>query len=69
MSVRVRGGSGGFQWDAPRPLFPTAIVDLGTQRGNWEYMVAPDGKRFLILTRRPQGPSPAFAIVNWKPGA
>jgi eukaryotic-like serine/threonine-protein kinase len=69
MSVRVRGGSGGFQWDAPRPLFPTAIVDLGTQRGNWEYMVAPDGKRFLILTRRAQGPSPAVAIVNWKPGA
>ena len=66
MSVRVRSAGAGFQWDAPRPLFQTAIVDLGPFRGCWGYAVAPDGQRFLILTRRPQGPSPAVAIVNWK---
>jgi serine/threonine protein kinase/Tol biopolymer transport system component len=66
MSVRVRTGSSGFQWDAPRPLFQTAIVDLGPFRGAGGYAVAPDGQRFLINTRRPQGASPAVAIVNWK---
>jgi len=69
MSVRVRAGSTGFQWDAPRPLFETAIVDLGPFRGCWGYAVAPDGQRFLILTRRPHGSSPAVAIVNWRPEA
>jgi Tol biopolymer transport system component len=67
MSVRVRGGSSGFQWDPPRPLFQTAIVDLGPFRGCWGYAVAPDNQRFLILSRRPQGPSPAIAIVGFRP--
>jgi hypothetical protein len=66
MSARVRAGRSGFQWDAPRPLFQTAIVDLGPFRGCSGFAVAPDGERFLILTRRPQGPSPAVAIVGWK---
>lgn len=66
MSVRVLSGSKGFEWDAPRPLFQTAIVDLGPFRGCWGYAVAP--QRFLILTRRPQGPSPAVAVVNWRSG-
>jgi hypothetical protein len=65
MSLRVRSGSG-LEWDAPRPLFQTEIVDLGPFRGCWGYAVAPDGQRFLILTRRPQGSSPAVAIVGWK---
>ena len=60
MSLRVRSGSG-FEWDAPRPLFQTEIVDLGPFRGCWGYAVAPDGQHFLILTRRPQGSSPAVA--------
>jgi len=69
MSVRVRPGASAFQWDSPRALFQTAIVDLGPFRGSWAYAVAPDSKRFLVLTRRPQGSSPAVAIVNWKPPA
>jgi len=69
MSARVRAGSSSFQWDAPRPLFQTAIVDLGPFRGCSGFAVAPDGQRFLILTRRPQGSSPAVAIVNWRPDA
>jgi Tol biopolymer transport system component len=66
MSVGVRAGTSVFQWDTPKPLFQTDIVDLGPYRGSWGYAVAPDGNRFLILTRRPQGPSPAVAIVNWR---
>ncbi len=66
MSVGVRSGGSVFQWDTPRPLFKTDIVDLGPYRGSWGYAVAPDGDRFLMLTRRPQGPSPALAIINWR---
>jgi len=66
MSVRIRANSGTFRWDAPQPLFQTDIVDLGPFRGSWGYAVAPEGDRFLILTRRPQGPSPAVAILNWR---
>ena len=66
MSIGVRAGASAFQWDTPRPLFQTDIVDLGPYRGSWGYAVAPDGNRFLILTRKPQGPSPAVAIVNWR---
>jgi Tol biopolymer transport system component len=66
MSVPVRQGSTSFQWDAPRALFQTAVIDLGPYRGSWKYAVAPDGERFLILTRRPQATSPAVAILNWR---
>jgi hypothetical protein len=69
MSARVRRGSAGFEWDAPRPLFQTAIIDLGPFRGCSGFALAPDGERFLILTRRPQGSSPAVAVLNWKPDA
>jgi hypothetical protein len=68
MAVRLRSAPKGLEWDAPRALFQTAIVDLGPYRGCWGYAVAKDG-RFLILTRRPQGPRPAIAVVNWKPDA
>ena len=44
-----------FQWDAPRALFQTSIIDLGPYRGSWKYAVAPDGERFLI---RRAGPRP-----------
>jgi len=66
VSVPVRAAGSEFRWDTPRTLFKTDIVDLGPYRGAWGYAVAPDGNRFLITTRRPQGPSPAVAIVNWK---
>jgi eukaryotic-like serine/threonine-protein kinase len=66
MSVGVRAAASAFQWDTPRPLFQTDIVDLGPYRGSWGYAVAPDGNRFLILTRKPQGPGPAVVIVNWR---
>lgn len=69
MSVRVKSDAKRFEWEAPRPLFQTAIVDLGPFRGCWTYAVAPDGQRFLILTRRPQGSSPAVAVVGFDPEA
>ena len=66
MSVRVLGGSSVFRWEAPRPLFQTDVSDLGPHRGSWTYAVAPDGDRFLILTRQPQSTSPAVTILNWR---
>ena len=69
MSARLRSRSSGLPWDAPRALFQTAIVDLGPFRACASYAVAPDGQRFLILTRKPQGSSPAVALVNWRPEA
>jgi len=66
MSVPVRADGQTFRWDTPRALFKTDIVDLGPYRGAWGYAIGPDGNRFLVTTRRPQGPSPAVAIVNWK---
>jgi Tol biopolymer transport system component/tRNA A-37 threonylcarbamoyl transferase component Bud32 len=66
VSVLVRAAGTEFRWDTPRTLFKTDIVDLGPYRGAWGYAVGPDGNRFLITTRRPQGSSPAVAIVNWK---
>lgn len=47
-----------LSWEAPRPLFQTAMIDLGPFRGCSGFAVAPDGQRFLILTRRPQGSTP-----------
>ena len=67
MSARVRAGGRGFEWDAPRALFQTAIVDVGAFRGCGSYAVAPDGQRFLVLSRRSQGSSPAVAMLNWTP--
>ncbi|HSG01753.1 MAG TPA: hypothetical protein VLA20_11500, partial [Vicinamibacterales bacterium] len=66
VSVPVRAAGTEFRWDTPRTLFKTDIVDLGPYRGAWGYAVGPDGNRFLITTRRSQGPSPAVTIVNWK---
>ncbi len=66
MSVPVRKSSTSFQWDAPRALFQTAVTDLGPYGGSWKYAVAPDGERFLILTRRPQAANPAALILNWR---
>jgi len=66
MSVRVLGGSNAFRWEAPRALFQTDVADLGPHRGAWTYAVAQDGDRFLILTRQPQGTSPAVAVLNWR---
>ena len=49
----------GLRYKAPRdPRLPAPR--------SWTYAVAPDGHRFLILTRRPQGTSPAVAILNWR---
>jgi hypothetical protein len=65
MSARVGPSARAFQWDAPRALFQTAVIDLGPYRGSHSYAVASDGERFLILTSRAQGSSPAVAILNW----
>jgi len=64
MSTQVGAATTAFEWEAPRALFQTAIVDVGAYWGSQTYAVAPDG-RFLVLTLRSQGSSPAVAMMNW----
>jgi hypothetical protein len=54
--------------DAPVPLFVTHIggaVSSFVTRQN--YMVSPDGQRFLMNTITEEAASPITLILNWKP--
>jgi eukaryotic-like serine/threonine-protein kinase len=53
---------------SPIPLFSAhvgAVQDVSLQ----EYIVSPDGQRFLIDTALEETPSPITVILNWKPPA
>ena len=39
-----------FQAGTPQPLFNTQMVDTGIRTGPISWDIAPDGKRFLIIT-------------------
>ena len=65
MASSVKTGGPEFQFDTPKPLFKTRMLDLegGTYH---EYDVSPDGQRFLIgtLIGEPTSPAPTV-ILNW----
>jgi hypothetical protein len=65
MSARVEPGKDDFEWSRPTALFRTEVDDLGTIKGSASYLVGPDGDRFLVLTRRPQGRPSAVAVLDW----
>jgi hypothetical protein len=49
----------------PKPLFTPRMYAGGT--GPWfRYAVAPDGKRFLIITQVAEQPSPITVVLNWR---
>ena len=56
-----------FQAGTPQPLFNTEMVDTGIRTGPMSWDVAPDGKRFLIITDKSQETS-LNVILNWRPG-
>jgi Tol biopolymer transport system component len=69
MAVSITiAATGTVEPGVPVPLFPTHIggaVPGGTSRQN--YMVSPDGQRFLMNTVVSEGPvSPITVILNWK---
>jgi Tol biopolymer transport system component len=56
-----------FRSGTPRALFDTEMVDTGIRNGPMSWDVAPDGKRFLIITDKTQETSSLNVILNWRP--
>jgi len=55
-----------FRSGTPRALFDTEMVDTGIRNGPMSWDVAPDGKRFLIITDKTQETSYLNLILNWR---
>jgi eukaryotic-like serine/threonine-protein kinase len=56
-----------FHSDEPHPLFDSHMVDTGIRTGPISWDIAPDGKRFLIISDNAQGPSSLNLLQNWRP--
>lgn len=55
-----------FEAGIPRPLFQTEMADTGTRTGPMSWDIAPDGKRFLIISER-SSDAPAITVaLNWQ---
>lgn len=57
-----------FRAGTPHALFDTGMVDTGIRNGPMSWDVAPDGKRFLIVSDKAQETSSLNVILNWRPG-
>jgi Tol biopolymer transport system component len=57
-----------FEAGTPQALFDTEMVDTGIRTGPMSWDVAPDGKRFLIITDKSQETTAVNVILNWRPG-
>jgi dipeptidyl aminopeptidase/acylaminoacyl peptidase len=58
-----------FSVGQARELFKTRIVSGGSRAYSYHYDVAPDGKRFLIITRPEEGSAaspPITIVLNWQ---
>ena len=53
-----------FQAGTPRPLFQSDIVDTGIRNGPLSWDIAPDGKRFLIISSNTSDKSVLTLILN-----
>jgi eukaryotic-like serine/threonine-protein kinase len=56
-----------FHAGTPQPLFNTEMVDTGIRTGPMSWDIAPDGKRFLIISDKSQETSSLNVILNWRP--
>lgn len=56
-----------FQSGTPHPLFDTDMVDTGIRTGPISWDIAPDGKRFLIISPDSAGTTSLNVILNWQP--
>jgi serine/threonine protein kinase/roadblock/LC7 domain-containing protein len=56
-----------FQSGTPRPLFDTNMVDTGIRTGPMSWDIAPDGKRFLIISENSADTASLNVILNWRP--
>ena len=66
MSVPVKTTGKMFEAGAPAPLFATHIGGAG-QQNRQQYIVSPDGQRFLFSTLTTETAAPITLILNWKP--
>lgn len=55
-----------FQAGTPRTLFDTDMVDTGIRTGPFSWDIAPDGKRFLIVSLDSATPASLNVILNWQ---
>lgn len=55
-----------FQAGNPQPLFDTQMVDTGIRTGPISWDIAPDGKRFLIISDESHDTSSLNVILNWQ---
>lgn len=54
-----------FRTGTPHALFDTEMLDTGIRNGHMSWDVAPDGKRFLIITGKTQETLYLNVILNW----
>jgi eukaryotic-like serine/threonine-protein kinase len=68
MSVQLKPSPDGqaIEAAAPVPLFTTHVGGAIQRASGPQYLVAPDGKRFLMNTLAGEHPSPITVILNWK---
>lgn len=55
-----------FQSGTPQALFDSDIVDTGIRTGPLSWDVAPDGKRFLIISPTSTDASSLTVVLNWR---
>ena len=48
-------------------LFDTKMVDTGIRTGPMSWDIAPDGKRFLIISENSGGTTSLNVVLNWTP--
>lgn len=65
MAVEV-STSPAFHSGSPQPPFQTEIVDTGIRTGPMSWDIAPDGKRFLIITANSGDTSSLNVVLNWR---
>jgi hypothetical protein len=56
-----------FQSGTPYALFDTEMVNTGIRTGPMSWDIAPDGKRFLIISENSAEASSLNVILNWRP--
>lgn len=55
-----------FHAGNPQALFQTEIVDTGIRTGPMSWDLAPDGKRFLIISPKLQYTASVTLVLNWR---
>ena len=68
MAVPIQVASGGrdVEIGAPVPLFVTRVGGAVQGVTRQQYVVSPDGLRFLMNTVTDEGTSPITVILNWR---